>query len=42
MKHNAYLVCRMHDEDKNDSLCIQCDKRISYVQHLEQELNFSM
>ena len=42
MKHNPCLVCRMRDEDKNNSLCIQCDKRIGYVQHLEQELNFSM
>jgi hypothetical protein len=32
----------MRDEDKNNSLCTDCDKRIGYVRHLEQELNYSM
>ena len=42
MKHNPCLACRMLKEDKNNSHCTKCDKRIGYVQQLEQELNFSM
>ncbi|MEE4261345.1 MAG: hypothetical protein V2I56_01565 [Desulfobacteraceae bacterium] len=42
MKNNPCLVCRMRDEDKNNRLCRECEKRIGYVQKLEQELNFSM
>jgi hypothetical protein len=32
----------MRDQDKNNSLCVECEKRVGYVQRLEQELNFSM
>jgi hypothetical protein len=31
----------MRDEDKNNRLCLGCEKRIIYDQQLEQELNFS-
>lgn len=41
MKNNPCLGCRMRDKDKNNSLCLKCEKRVGYVQQLEQELNFS-
>jgi len=41
MKNNPCRVCRMRDEDKNNRLCLGCEKRIIYDQQLEQELNFS-
>jgi hypothetical protein len=42
MKNNPCLACRMRDEDKNNSLCRKCERRVDYVQQLEEELNFSM
>ena len=42
MKNNPCLVCQLRYEDKNNSFCRKCDKRIAYVQQLEEELNFSM
>ena len=42
MNNNPCLVCRMRYQDKNNSLCRNCDKRVDYVQQLEEELNFSM
>ena len=41
MKNNPCRMCRMRDEDKNNRLCLGCEKRIIYVQQLDQELNFS-
>ena len=42
MKNNPCLICRLRYEDKNNSRCRKCDKRLDYVQQLEEELHFSM
>jgi len=38
MNTNPCLCCEMIDEDKNNAICIRCDKRIKYVAHLERSL----
>ena len=42
MKRNPCMSCRMLDKDKNNKLCLNCKKRVGYLQQLEQELNFSI
>ena len=42
MNNNPCLVCQMLNEDKNNSFCVNCEKRINYVQQLEEQLNYSM
>jgi hypothetical protein len=38
MNSNPCLCCEMIDEDKNNATCIRCEKRITYVAHLERTL----
>lgn len=41
MKTNPCLQCQLKNQDKNNSMCMQCNKRLEYVSYLERELNFA-
>jgi hypothetical protein len=36
MTHNPCKKCSKVNEDKNNSVCRKCEKRLLYVTHLEQ------
>lgn len=38
---NPCLSCNRKDQNKNNPVCRDCDKRIEYVNRLEMELNFT-
>jgi hypothetical protein len=40
MKSTPCLECPMKNEDKNNSVCLNCDKRIRYVRYLQRSLNY--
>jgi hypothetical protein len=42
MKSNPCRQCELENQDKNNQICMYCDKRLNYVSHLERELNFAM
>jgi hypothetical protein len=42
MKSNPCRQCELKNQDKNNQICMYCDKRLDYVSHLERELNFAM
>jgi hypothetical protein len=42
MKSNPCRRCELENQDKNNQICMCCDKRLDYVRHLERELNFGM
>ena len=42
MKSNPCRRCELKNQDKNNQICMHCDKRLGYVNHLERELNFAM
>jgi hypothetical protein len=41
MKSNPCLRCHLKNHDKNNPICMSCDKRLNYIQHLEIALNFA-
>jgi hypothetical protein len=41
MKSNPCLRCHLKNHDKNNPMCVSCDKRLDYIQHLETALNFA-
>jgi len=41
MEPNPCLNCTGRDQNKNNPICRDCDKRIEYVNCLERNLNFS-
>jgi hypothetical protein len=42
MKSNPCRQCELKNQDKNNQICIYCDRRLDYVSYLEMELNFAM
>ena len=42
MKSNPCLLCQLKNQDKNNPMCMHCDKRFNYLSCLERELNFAM
>ena len=42
MKSNPCRQCELENQDKNNQICMRCDKRLDYVSHLERELSFGM
>ena len=41
MKSSPCFHCQLKDQDKNNPMCMHCDKRLDYVSLLERELNFA-
>jgi hypothetical protein len=42
MKSHPCLNCPSGDKDKNNKICMHCDKRIQFVFNLDKELDFSL
>ena len=42
MKSNPCRQCSLKNRDKNNPMCMHCDKRLDYVNQLERELSFAM
>lgn len=42
MKSNPCLQCQLKNQDKNNQICMHCNKRLDYVSHIEKELSFAM
>ena len=42
MKSNPCFHCQLKNQDKNNPMCMHCDKRINYVHYLERDLKFAM
>jgi hypothetical protein len=36
------MLCALKNQDKNNQMCMHCDKRLDYVKYLEKELSFAM
>jgi hypothetical protein len=36
------MLCALKNQDKNNQMCMYCDKRLDYVKYLEKELSFAM
>lgn len=41
MNSNPCLECHLKSQDKNNRICMYCDKRFDYVSHLESELSYA-
>lgn len=41
MEINPCLSCNGKDRNKNNPICLNCEKRLEYVNHLEIELNYT-
>ena len=41
MKSNPCFHCQLKNQDKNNPICVHCNKRLDYVSRLERELNFA-
>ena len=42
MESNPCLSCSGKDQNKNNPNCINCDKRIEYINDLAMKLNYSL
>jgi hypothetical protein len=42
MKSNPCLQCQLKNQDKNNQMCMYCNKRLDYVRYIEKELSFAM
>ena len=42
MELNPCLSCHRKDQNKNNPICLHCEKRLEYVNHLEMRLNFTL
>ena len=41
MEPNPCLSCSGRDRNKNNPVCLNCEKRLEYVSHLEMKLNYT-
>jgi hypothetical protein len=41
MELNPCLSCSGKDQNKNNPICIHCEKRLEYVNQLEMKLNYT-
>ena len=42
MKSNPCRQCELKNQDKNNQICMNCDKRLEYVSHLERGLSYAI
>ena len=42
MKSNPCRQCELKNQDKNNQICMNCDKRLEYVSHLERGLSYEI
>ena len=42
MKSNPCFHCQLKNQDKNNPICVHCNKRLDYVRRLERELDFAL
>jgi len=40
MPINACRECKMKDKDKNNAICLKCEKRVRYVVSLEAAMSY--
>ena len=41
MRSNPCMLCALKSQDRNNQMCMQCDKRLDYVKYLEKELSYA-
>ncbi|MGD8263247.1 MAG: hypothetical protein PVG70_05570 [Desulfobacterales bacterium] len=42
MKSNPCRQCQLKNKDKNNQMCMYCEKRLAYINHLELVSNFGI
>jgi hypothetical protein len=42
MRPNPCRQCHLKNQDKNNQICVCCDKRLAYINHIDRALNFAV